>query len=143
MKKFLVTALVLGMSSAAFAAPGDYTHASPPSPELHDHGFRRPMPMPEWTILSSNQRLMGSEMIRVRSQQAFSKLELQAVKGSTFVDKVIVKFENGRSRTIELDKRVALGSPLVIDLPGRLRKITKLTIVGKSGRRSAINVMAV
>lgn len=148
--KILTSALVLGLSSAAFAAPGDKP--------LHDHSYqgddhaehfrgdrmRRPLPMPvAWTSLSTVKRIQNKQTIAVGGRQAYSKLKLEAAMGSTFVDKLVIVFGNGTKQVINLDKSLAMrGAPLVIDLDGQNRRISKVVVYGKSNRRASINVLA-
>ena len=140
MFKGIITGLVLTLSTAAFAAPSDHVY-SPPA----DHGFkRRPPMMKQWDTLSSSKRLAGRTLIRVNSSEAYSKLKIEANLGSTFVDKVLITFGNGQTQMVDLDKRLTAHAPLLIDLDGYQRKITKVVLVGRSaGWRSSINVLAV
>jgi hypothetical protein len=96
-----------------------------------------------WQTLASSQRVLGRELIHVRSNAAFSKLEIEAAAGTTFVDKVRITFGNGRTQLVELDRRLSARQPLVIDLQGTSRKITKVEVIGSGAWRSAINVLAV
>ncbi len=137
MKKILTTALVLGLSSAAFAAPGGAHYGNAP------HGtFHRPMPA-TWSSLSTLSRIQGKQTINVRGLKAYSKLKLDATVGTTFIDKVVIVFGNGATQTVNLDKNLAArATPLLIDLDGRNRRISKVVVYGKSSRRAAISVLA-
>ena len=151
--KILIASLVLGLSSAA-AMADTYQPAQPAQPAQSYHvdrdgdrdgqrEGREHRVWQEWTTLASSQKLSGKETIRVRSGQEFSKLEIQATKGSTFVDKVMITFGNGQTQMVHLDKNVSLGQPAMIDLSGNLRKISKVTVLGNSGKRAAISILAV
>jgi hypothetical protein len=143
MLKAMVTGLVLTLSTAAFAAPG-YDAPSHSLPDNAHHGsFKRRPPMMKWQTLASSKRVSAHSAFYVRSSDAFSKLKLEAAAGTTFVDKVLITFGNGRTQLIDLDKRLSARDPLVIDLDGNLRKISKVEVFGRSGRRAAINVLAV
>ena len=138
--KLLTSALVLGLSSAAFAAPGYQ------APDAHHfrQDFRRPAPI-AWTSLStvSLSRIQSKQTIDVGGLKAYSKLKLEASRGSTFVDKLVIVFGNGAKQTVNLDKDLAMrGAPLFIDLDGANRRISKVVVYGKSGRRASISVMA-
>lgn len=141
--KILTTALVLGLSSAAFAAPGYQ------APQHAEHfrpgaGMHRPLPQ-SWTSLStlSLSRMQSKQTINVSGRQAFSKLKLEAARGNTFVDKLVIVFGNGTKQIVDLDKNLAMrGAPLFIDLDGANRRISKVVVYGKSGRRASINILA-
>jgi len=148
MKKLIITSLVLGLSSAAFAAPGSQGY-NDRDRDRDEHGLRQPAPpqirdhrMPlRWMALSSNLRVSGKKAIAIRSQAVFSQLKLEAAAGSTFIDKVVITFGNGRSQTVNLDKWLTSRTPLSIDLNGNLRKVTKVTVYGKGARRSSIKLL--
>ena len=137
MKKIvLATSLVLGLSSAAFAKPVAPGYA-PPAPGLHDHGMHRPLPLPaSWTMLSSSAALnaRGRALVDVSTNARFQKLKLES--SSLFVDKIMIVFQNGKTQTVDLDKRLSrYDSSLTIDLEGRgARKIDKIVVYGKNAR---------
>jgi hypothetical protein len=148
MKKLavLVTTLVLGASSVALA---DHAYA-PSSSEIRDHrapNYGRWTPRPAtWSTLSSHSTLLrGRAVIDVNSRQRFTKLSLDTLGGSMFVDKVLIVFGNGQTQTVDLDKRLASRSaPLMIDLAGNSRMIDKVIVVGKSrGYRSSFALKAI
>jgi hypothetical protein len=146
MLKGIVTTLVLTLSTAAaFAAPsapdyGNSNHALPD--QARGHGWRRP-PIMHWQTLASAKQLSGRKLIRVRSDAAFRTLKLEAASGTSFIDKVLITFGNGQTQLVDLDKRLSASDPLVIDLQGMTRKITKVEVYGRSGRRGSVNVLAV
>jgi len=144
--KILTTALVLGLSSAAFAAPSEKPlyRADDHAEHFRGDNFRRPAPMPlSWTSLSTVKRIQSKQTIAVGGYKAYSKLKLEASMGSTFIDKLVIVFGNGSKQVVELDKSLAMrGAPLVIDLEGKNRRIAKVVVYGKSNRRAAINLLA-
>lgn len=140
----LTSALVLGMSSAAFAAPTNHEPVRAPyAPQLRPHeDTRRPRSV-TWTSLSKVSSLQRKQTIGVGGTQAYSKLKLEGARGNTFVDKLVIVFGNGARQVVELDQNVtASTAPLVIDLDGKNRRIAKVVVYGKSNRRAAINVLA-
>ena len=149
MFKGIITSLVLSLSTAAFASPSAPAYNNAPDHHLMpdharvDRGFKRRPPIMQWQTLSSSKRLSGRQMIRVNSSAAYSKLKLEASLGTTFIDKVLITFGNGQTQTVDLDKRLSAHDPLVIDLDGMTRKITKVVVVGRSSWRGSINVLAV
>jgi len=153
MKKLIVTGLVLGLSSAAFADHAKpLTHHRDVAPAYKGPGFqhqlrpadslRRPQPM-QWASLSTAKKISTKQTIAVNSRQAYSKLKLEAASGNTFIDKLVIVFGNGTRQVVELDKSLAMrGMPMFIDLEGQNRRISKVVVYGKSGRRASINVLA-
>ena len=107
------------------------------------HGmWRRPVAQP--ITLASSLRINGRGIIRVNEQtRAFSKLELQSVSGRTNLDKVMIQFANGQTQTIDCDRTLNGNESFSIDLQGNQRNIKRIVLVGKAGRRAAVNVLAV
>jgi hypothetical protein len=142
MKKItaLVTTLILGVSTAAMAAPN--------GPSVRDHRAPytqfRPQ-LPSWTLLSSNASLSrGKDKIDVSSSARFTKLKLEASRGSMFIDKVVITFANGERQVVNLDKTIgARTGAATIDLQGRSRQISKIVVSGKGGFRSGYSLAAV
>jgi hypothetical protein len=143
--KILTSALVLGLSSAAFAAPSDKPMHYGDESASHSRpgeGFHRPMPA-SWTSLSTVKRIQNKETIAVGGFKAYSKLKLEATMGTTFINKLVIVFANGARQTVDLDKSVAMrGAPLLIDLDGKNRRISKVVVYGQSNRRAAISLLA-
>jgi len=163
----LVTTLFLGASSAAMAAPdAPYArdHRAPiEQPDVRDHrapieqpdvrDHREPIErpsrpyrptMPSWTALSTNSSLLrGRDRIEVNTRARFSKLKLEASRGSMFIDKVVITFANGERQVVELAKMIGQRSgAMLIDLDGRSRQITKIVVSGKGGFRSNYSLLA-
>lgn len=142
--KLLVTGLVLGLSSMAFAAPSELPRERP-----RDDFYTHHHPMQEWTTLSSGRLLSGKQQIRVRSSDAFTKLKLEAAgRGSMVVDKIVITFGNGQKQVVDLDKRLTPRDPVLIDLDGNARRIRKIVVYGgnRNGRWSrggTFNLLAV
>jgi len=142
MKKIaaLVTTLILGASTAALAAPN--------GPNVRDHRAPysqfRPQ-LPSWTLLSQNASLArGRDKIDVSSSARFTKLKLEASRGSMFIDKVVITFANGERQVVNLDKTIgARTGATTIDLTGRSRQISKIVVSGKGGFRAGYSLAAV
>lgn len=152
----LATALVLGLSSVAMAAPASEPCAPAAAqqyapqayapttyaPEVRDHRIPAPQPvraMPV-TLASAAPMSRGRALIDVSSNQRFSSLSLDA-KGSVFVSKVVITFANGQTQVTNLDKQIT--SCTSIDLNGRSHKIDKIMVYGRGGRRSSLAVTAI
>ena len=142
MKKIaaLVTTLILGASTVALAAPNDSYARDRRAPYTQ---FRPQMP--SWTLLSSNSSLArGKDRIEVSSTARFSKLKLEASRGSMFIDKVVITFANGQRQVVNLDKTIgARTGATTIDLEGRSRQISKIVVSGKGGFRAGYSLAAV
>lgn len=130
----LATTLVLGLSTAAMAAPSDVYQQRDHRDPISQRDRRMPERFQRWTELASGRLVQGRSVINVSTGASFSKLKLDASRGSLFIDKLVVQFANGQRQVIQLDKRL-VGSTL-IDLDGRSRQISKIVVVGKGGQRS-------
>ena len=157
MKKLsaLVATLVLGVSSAAIAAPSYGAPRPAPQPaykpapaplvirDHRDHRIVRPMPAPVWKQLAASQ-LGRTQTIAVNRAAWYSTLKLEATRGTTYVDRVVITFANGRTQTVSVRKNLGVHGPAaVIDLAGDKRQIAKIQILGKGGFRSGYKLLAV
>jgi hypothetical protein len=157
--KALVTALVLGSSTLAVAAPSY-------GPSIRDHrapaaapapapapmrapgyfGFQAPKrPVLSWVTLANDKQLTGRTVIKVApTARKFTKLELRADQGRAAIDKVTIVFANGRAQTVNLDARLMKKNQSVsIDLAGNSRSIDRIILVGRTmGRGAAVDVLA-
>jgi hypothetical protein len=155
--KAIITTLVLGTSS--LAAADTELHARG-GIDVRDHRtqpvYQAPQPMypiykPVYTrpvlqpiTLATSLRVQGRDVIRVSdSRRPFTKLELRATNGHTNLDKILVTFGNGQTQTIDCNRALSASESFTIDLAGNQRNIKKIVLVGKSGRRASIDVIAV
>ncbi|NVB77023.1 MAG: hypothetical protein HOV81_01390 [Kofleriaceae bacterium] len=143
--KALITTLVLGTSSVALAAPAVRDHRAPAPVVVAQGNWHRPAPRPMYPVtLASSQKINGRELIRVAaSQRAFTKLELRSKAGRTKLDKVMITFANGGTQLIDCNKLLTGSETFSIDLKGNSRNIKSITLVGSSGRRASLDVVAV
>jgi hypothetical protein len=154
--KALITTLVLGSSSLALAAPA-YTapavrdHRTLPAPPAHvvqaRAGFRWQRPVVKTQLLANNTHIAGRSVISVaQGTRAFTKLELKANSGRTNIERVLIVYGNGRTQVVNMTARksgiVNANKSLTIDLEGNARFIKSITLIGKSGRRASIDVLA-
>jgi hypothetical protein len=141
--KALITTLVLGTSSVALAAPAVRDHRAPVV--VQNAAWHRPAPRPMYPVtLASSQKIDGRELIRVAaSQRAFTKLELRSKAGRTKLDKVMITFANGGTQLIDCNTLLTGNQTFSIDLKGNNRNIKSIVLVGSSGRRASLDVVAV
>ena len=145
--KALITALVIGSSSVALAAPGPVVRDHRAVSARYDgHGNARfgfrPMPL-RWVTLANDTHLSGRAFIKVApSARKFTKLELRADKGNTQIDKVLIQFANGRTQVVEQNARLTSGKPVTIDLKGEARSIDRIVLVGRSTPWASLDVLA-
>lgn len=134
LKKFIITALLLGTSTIAAADP------APPAFSWLRHTVEAPKPP---TMLASSTRVNGRDTIKVNDYlRAFNKLELRARSGRTDLDKVVITFGNGKTQTINCNRVLQNNQSFTIDLKGDQRNLKKVVLVGKSGRRASLDVLA-
>lgn len=164
--KALITTLVLGSSSLAFADHYEGSYAPAPeqatAPAVRDHRMLPPTPAPVqsgygygygygWhkpalqpVLLADNARVAGRALINVpASTRAFTKLELKSNSGRTSIDRVVIVFGNGQRQVARLGSIVNGKGSLTIDLDGGARNIKSIMLIGNSARRGSIDVLAV
>lgn len=145
--KALITTLVLGTSSVALAAPSVRDHRTAPVvlPQAQPY---RPAPRPtgyQYPVkLAANTKVDGRELIRVAAaQRPFTRIELRSISGRTKIDKVMITFANGGTQLIDCNKLLTANERFSIDLKGNSRSIKSIVLVGSSGRRASLDVLAV
>ena len=145
--KALITTLVLGTSSVALAAPTVRDHRTLPAPHAQPY---RPAPRPTGYAypvkLAAAQKVDGREVVRVSpSTRAFARLELRSISGRTKIDKVMITFANGGTQIVDCNKLLANGEIYSISLKGSpvARNVKSIVLVGSSGRRGALDLIAV
>jgi len=161
--KALITTLVLGSSSLAFADHYEGAYAPAPeqatAPAVRDHRMLPPTPAPVqaqgygygWhrpalqpVLLADNARVAGRALINVpATTRAFTKLELKSNSGRTSIERVVIVFGNGQRQVARLGSIVNGKGSLTIDLDGGARNIKSIMLIGNSARRGSIDVIAV
>jgi hypothetical protein len=154
--KALITMLVLGSSSVAMARPvtaSGYAGA----PTVRDHRAPAPAPAYEgtlrsssfvalWVTLGSQSRVADGEMaFRVGPRFGrFSALKLQHSSGKSLINRVEIRFANGHTQVVELNKYLNASNPTItIGLDGDwATAIRNVTVVGRNARSSAFSVLA-
>lgn len=140
--KAIITALVLaGTSTAALADPVVRDHRDDASAQIvRDHRddlHKRPTWM---VIASSGQLSRGRDIIAANAR--ISTLKLVALKGSTTITNVTVKFANGATQQVRLGQTIAPRSqPITIDLKGAQRNVVSIVVSGNSNRRASFQLL--
>jgi hypothetical protein len=125
--KALITALVLGSSSLAMAAPGFTTTTASfrPAPD-----YRSPVVLASKLSLNKAQK---RTVLQVESQRRFTQLQISGVSGRTEIQAVTITFANGQKQVVRnLDKMLTGNAAFTIDLEGRSRQIESISIKGES-----------
>jgi hypothetical protein len=98
-------------------------------------------------LLANDTRVSGWSVINVAAtNRAFTKLELKASNGRTDLDRVMITFNNGQRQIVSLrgrhDGLLNGNKSLTIDLDGGMRSIKSVMLIGNSGRRGSIDILA-
>lgn len=99
-----------------------------------------------WTTLGGvNQIADGAMAFRVgRFGEQFSTLRLQSDAGKSLIQRVMIRFADGRTQVVEVNQYLNASNPAItIDLDGRARQIAKVTVIGRNARQSAYRVLAI
>lgn len=157
LKSIIAAVVVVGSSSVALAAPSNYftqTSIHAPSERIAyvtQHPVAQPdpcapAPKREVTLGTESRIWKGTETFRVgqyKGQFETVKLESQGFK--SHIDNVTIRFANGRSQTVALDRYINAANPcLTIDLAGNNpRTIESITVTGANARQSSFSIVAV
>jgi len=126
--------------------------AAPQAPVAQFHGqlgfWRKPAPQLRPVLLADDTRVSGWSMINVsQANRMFTKLEVKAASGRTDLDRVLITFGNGQRQVVslrgKLEGKINAQKSLTIDLDGGARNIKSIMLIGTSGRRGAIDIVAV
>ena len=160
--KALITTLILGSSSVAFAAPSASFTAqarwttgpsvvAPPAPTVRDH---RPVIAPTtpyapargmragWIALGEPMQLdRGRAVIRLDQATRVTQLRIQNIRGSSRIAQVTVAYTDGTRQVIKLDRRINPRNAVVdVNLSGS-RPIASVIINGSSARGGTYQVL--
>ena len=132
-------------------APPVVTAPQAPVAQYHGQlgfGWRKPALQLRPVLLADDARVSGWSMINVsQTNRTFTKLELKAASGRTDLDRVLITFGNGQRQVVSLrgkqEGKINAQKSLTIDLDGGARNIKSIMLIGSSGRRGSIDVVAV
>jgi hypothetical protein len=160
--KALITTFVLGSSSVASSVAMAHPVAAPVAVRpVAQPIYRAPMPAPyatgvyqpryrraQWVSLGGVNYIVDGQMsfrlgrTGLASEQ-FSTLKLESQAGKSLIQRVLIQFGNGRTQVVELNQYLNASNPTItIDLEGRGRQISKVTVIGRNARQSAYRVLA-
>ena len=158
MLKAIIATLVLGASGAAIADPGpsvtvrgEARWGDPQPVQTYDHSdYYRDHHRPywrnnTWVALTSPMQLdRRANIIDVNQRRPFQQLRLQTSNGMSFIDRVIVRFENGERQVIDVNQRLSTRNPMInLDLEGQRRRVDRIIVMGDSRRGGAIQVFGI
>lgn len=152
MKKLtaLITSLVLGASATAMARParlGDDHWRERQELRIDQERFTGVRHYrPTWTALSGATHLDdGRDVIFVGGQQGrFTQLRFQTTQGSTLIDRVFIRFSDGRWQTADLGARLTPGNPMVeLPLDGDRKHIDRIIVLGDASGRASYQVFGI
>jgi len=151
--KALITALVLGTSSAAMAAPSvTFTaHAEASwgtvSPNIRDHRTLTTYPTYQspatfargtWISLAEPMNMArGRATIDINSRSAFNQIRLQSASGSSFIRTVTVQYVNGASQVITLNQWIDAHNPMAQFNLNRPMQVDSIMINGQRNARGS------
>jgi len=152
--KALIATVVLGSSSIAMAQPSfsstssrfdrfdrRWDRAEHAQPQLGGPRIYRS----SWVSLAEPMQLSrGRDSFDVHQRGTFTQLRVQTAAGSSFVQRVIVHFQDGGRQVVELDRTIGPANRMLqILLDGNNRRVDGITIIGRSQRGGAIQVYGI
>ncbi len=86
----------------------------------------------------------GRDSFDINQRGTFTQLRLQTSAGASFIQRVIVHFEDGGRQVVELDRTVDPNNRMLqFLLDGNNRRIDGISIIGRSQRGAAIQVYGI
>jgi hypothetical protein len=147
----LITTLVLGASSVAMAQPSSFHARSSRFDDRFDRDQRfdrRDLPRryrSSWVSLAEPMHLSrGRDTIDVNLRGTFTQLRLQTAVGTSYIERVIVRFADGSRQVVEVRRAVdPYHRMLQFLLDGNNRRIDRIVVIGRSHRDAAIQVFGI
>jgi hypothetical protein len=76
----------------------------------------------------------------------YTKLTLESQRGRTDIERVLITFGNGQRQVVDLrgkqNGKLSGSQSLTIDLDGGARYIKSVMVIGSSGRRASLDILA-
>jgi hypothetical protein len=101
---------------------------------------------PTWVALSGATRIAaGRDVINVGAQKGrFTQLRFQTTEGASLIDRVLIRFADGRWQATDVNKRIDIGNPMVeVVLDGDRKKIDQIIVLGAGNRRASYQVFGI
>src|SRR5205823_6128360 len=109
---------------------------------VRDHAGNLPAPALRWATLIQDTRISGRrEVFTVDSPRGFHLLQLKNCAGQTYIDKIVLTYASGQTRTLDPDVKLSARNPDLV-LPIDYGKIRKVVVFGKSGARGRYTILA-
>jgi len=117
-----------------------------PMPPQPAPGYERPYYRSGWIMLGGVDRITaGPTTFRVgRFGKQLSTLKLEGEGRKSLIQRVLIQFANGRTQVVEVNQYLTASNPTIeIDLQGRTRAVSKVTVYSRNARQSAYRVLAI
>ncbi|MGE0547455.1 MAG: hypothetical protein AB7O24_06970 [Kofleriaceae bacterium] len=73
----------------------------------------------------------------------FSRLRVEAVRGQPYIDFVYLVFRGGETQRLDIGRSLVQGESIDLDLLGRRRAITSITVGGQPDRYSRVTIVGI
>jgi hypothetical protein len=143
--------LILGTSSVAMARPAqladhDSWRARQELRIEREHASGHRTYRPTWVALSgATQLVRGRDVLQIGPEQGrFTQLRFQTTEGRSEIDRVLIRFSDGRWQVADLEAQLSPEQPMVeIPLEGNQRSIDQIIVLGWGSRRSSYQVFGI
>ncbi len=147
----LLAVSILGTSSLAMARPAQLQdHDSwRERQELRierEHASGHRTYRPTWVALSGATQLYhGRDVIQIGSENGrFTQLRFQTTEGRSEIDRVLIRFADGRWQVADLATKLSPEQPMIeLPLDGNQRAIDQIIVLGRGSRRSSYQVFGI
>ena len=101
---------------------------------------------PTWVALSGATKIVhGRDVIQVGAERGrFTQLRFQTTDGTSSIERVLIRFADGRWQVADLDPRLSTDQPMVeLALDGNRRLIDQIIVIGSANRRASYQVFGI
>ncbi|MBL0214273.1 MAG: hypothetical protein IPQ07_10340 [Myxococcales bacterium] len=101
---------------------------------------------PTWVALSGATKIVrGRDVIQVGAERGrFTQLRFQTTEGTSSIERVLIRFADGRWQVADLDTRLSTDRPMVeLVLDGNRRLIDQIIVIGSANRRASYQVFGI